>query len=61
MICNVKGKKFSFEFHGKWCLGEGSVTVSSPITRLRKHAWGSGFGKRGQNWLKLKWRIIAKI
>lgn len=30
--------------NGVW--GEGLGTVSSPTTRLRKHAWELGFGKR---------------
>lgn len=52
MICKVKEKKkhfFFLEHHGKWHLrvgkGGGSVTVSSPTTRLGKHAQGLGFEK----------------
>lgn len=32
----------------------GSVTVSSPITRLGKHAWGSGFGKKRTELIKIE-------
>lgn len=38
--------------NGVW--GEESVTVSSPTTRLRKHAWGLGFGKKRTELVKIE-------
>lgn len=39
----------------KWCLKrEGSVIVSSPTTRLRKHAQGLGFLRKGIELVKIE-------
>lgn len=55
MICNIKKKKFFFLLNSMENGVAGRVIiVSSPTTRLRKHAQGSGSQERGQNWLKLK-------
>lgn len=54
MICNVKGKKFSFEFHGKWCLGRGVGHCVQSHHKTEKACMGFGVWKKRTELVKIE-------